>query len=441
MHTSIGILSAAVAGFTVADKANTKHIMVLSVIDGPDEPKHMSTLLDPLFQELQTLCTEGMQVFNAYLGTSHKAMVAPGLSTNDLPASSKIGAHASHSAYLMCRHCWYRGVVCGCKTGEGEDKPIAFDNENYVSPLSSKRHYVDGTEVTQAPPRKKRQGEHIAWTDRRVLELNFWRDLFSSLTCTHIWFLLCRFMIPHTRYKKESHIRANMAQFDKMARDKSVSKSKLKQFGQGAGVTGKSAFTVFDDKIFHLSTDLAIDGMHLLIRGVTGKLMQLTFGENFKSKPWSVHFTEGAAASLDAAMRTVVLPIEFPSLPVNFVENFSSLHADEIFCFARVFALPLLKGRISSEAYQVWCSWVPLLCGLCCTSVPKSWVNGSDINSLQHNMATFLGLYAKLFGRVSARFPHCNSFHSNSFHLHLSLCSFYFPFSAICLPISIIFCT
>ncbi len=109
----MGVLSAVVAGLTTTAKADNKNMWVLAMIDGPQEPHHVCHLLEPVFREILSLQTEGIEVFNALTRSTMRVRIGPGLSSNDLPASAKIGAHSGHGAYVMCRYCWYRGCVCG----------------------------------------------------------------------------------------------------------------------------------------------------------------------------------------------------------------------------------------------------------------------------------------------------------------------------------------
>lgn len=226
---SVGVLSAVVAGLSNTAKAQGKNMWVLAIIDGPQEPKHVSALLEPVFLELQRLSIDGVNVYNAMTSTFMNVLIGPGVSSNDLPASAKLGAHAGHGAFVMCRFCWYRGSVCGelsliwwisqifwgliyfyivgCRSLPNEPEPPIWNNLEYS---------INGpTDIPMDPScveRPKRRGEHIAWCDTSP--------------------------IPAMRIKLEFPLRLAMAVLDKMQRSSDDSATAIADFCRENAISG-----------------------------------------------------------------------------------------------------------------------------------------------------------------------------------------------------------
>ncbi len=61
------------------------------LLDGPREPKFVYSLLEPVFQELERLFQDGIEVFDSL--TSSVVRIRAGIvgTVNDLPASAKLG--------------------------------------------------------------------------------------------------------------------------------------------------------------------------------------------------------------------------------------------------------------------------------------------------------------------------------------------------------------
>ena len=89
-------------------------MFVLGVIEGPHEPKHVLKLLQPLFENFQSLDENGVVVFDALTQTDIKVHATLGLCVCDSPAASRLGAFVFPGrAFMPCIRCCYKGQICG----------------------------------------------------------------------------------------------------------------------------------------------------------------------------------------------------------------------------------------------------------------------------------------------------------------------------------------
>jgi hypothetical protein len=152
-----------------------------------------------------------------------------------------------------------RKLFLGCQAQSGESLPPRWNNFEH-STLGPTSTPLD----TSSVERTKRRGEHIAWIDTQ--------------------------MISSTRTKSESVVRTAMQTFLTMS---SESQATISTFCQRNSISGWSVLCLFDESIFRLTRDLTIDGMHLLVKGILGKLLSLTFAEQFEDREFSLRHVAG----------------------------------------------------------------------------------------------------------------------------------------------------
>eukprot|EP00300_Choanocystis_sp_HF-7_P013892 c18491_g1_i2.p1 GENE.c18491_g1_i2~~c18491_g1_i2.p1 ORF type:complete len:325 (-),score=24.71 c18491_g1_i2:550-1524(-) len=263
---SIGVLSATVANLSVTERAKSEHVWTLAVMEGPKEPKHVLMMLGDVFQELAELETRGIEVFDALTNSTATVHATCCVVAADTPACSKLGEHVSHSGYRCCISCRFMGRLCGCKSTSTEEPPAIWDNYGY---REGKRTATSGEE------RPKRRGEHIAWTDTKVLE---YHHLASDSLHRKRQVLIMKHLakVPFVR-----------ARYDSLR--------------QRLLVNALSPLYFLPNFSFVLG--FSIDAMHTVLKGVVLTMLKLTLDNQHKGYSWNLHHRQGNSAKLVEIMK------------------------------------------------------------------------------------------------------------------------------------------
>eukprot|EP00299_Pterocystis_sp_00344_P018437 c9203_g1_i2.p1 GENE.c9203_g1_i2~~c9203_g1_i2.p1 ORF type:complete len:452 (-),score=61.29 c9203_g1_i2:618-1886(-) len=179
-----------------------------------------------------------------------------------------------------------------------------------------------------------------------------------------------------------------------------LSDAQLNDVSHKIGITGWSALCMFSDSQFQLTTDLVIDGMHLLLEGLVSKLLHLTFHTEFNDYPWNIHNNLENYQEFQHRMRLLKFPSELRPLVPNLAETHNRYTAEETFTFLKMCALWTLRDLLSPDAYKSWRLLTPLVCGLLHYDVKKEWVRSLSAQyGLSFQIKEYLDHHSKTYGK------------------------------------------
>eukprot|EP00300_Choanocystis_sp_HF-7_P014016 c18539_g1_i1.p1 GENE.c18539_g1_i1~~c18539_g1_i1.p1 ORF type:complete len:559 (+),score=34.68 c18539_g1_i1:362-2038(+) len=254
---SLGVLTLTVANLPCTERAKLSNMWVLAVLEGPSEPHHTYWMLERTFSELRCAERDGILVWDALTQSELLVHGSCVFVAADTPACAKLGAHVGHSGYRACISCGYQGRLCGCKTVDGEKPPAIWDNASYQPNQPNSLHVLlSGVE------RKKRRGEHIAWTDFQLINDH---QVVSDARHRTAQVLVARELYA-TPFVK--------AKYDRL-------RTKWK-------VNGISALWLLHPKSFSFTRGFTIDGMHTLLKGIISTMLGLTINDDFKKHDFNI---------------------------------------------------------------------------------------------------------------------------------------------------------
>ena len=369
---SVGVLSCCPANFTLQQRSDLRNLFVLAVIEGPSEPVHTLSLLQPVFKKIAEINMNGLKVFDSITNTSILVHASVGLCVSDTPATAKLGAFIGHSGYMPCFRCCYKACLCGCKfdTETGDCKRCTWNNESLINPASNA--VPTRLEPGRRDDEKKKKGEHMAFIEKTL--------------------------ISREQLRSDIDIRRDQVRIGMFMWTPGHSKAEYNRMKVDLRSTCVSPLTILPSVRFDIVRDMCLDGMHNLFKGIVLRLIELTFDIKYEKKPFNLNFNKRNMGEFADRMRRFRWNTR-DSAPQRLHKSTGGLKAAEIWFFVRVQCLIALRDLLPTPAYIIWTLMVKLVCPLMHTHVSKSWVTNDTGSTLRRSISQFYERYLDYYGK------------------------------------------
>ena len=368
---SVGVISACPANLPMELRSDLRYMFVLGVIEGPHEPKHVLKLLQPLFENFQSLDENGVVVFDALTQTDIKVHATLGLCVCDSPAASRLGAFVFPGrAFMPCIRCCYKGRICGHTDPIDDPSQITiWDNEAVRNPTRSVRE----------PPvlfagdskRKIMKVEHVSFTEFNV--------------------------ICEDQLRLDVHVRADQVQMGNLLFDKGHTKASERAVARELRVNGVSPLILISSKRFSIVLDFGMDALHTLLKGIALKMLELTFDKRYKKMTFNIHYHKKSGSIFRNRVRRLKFQ-EREDPPTRLHKSAGGLKAAQIWLFCKVMALATLRQIIPHCVYSLWTKLTTIVSGILHTHVSKRWVLSEESNGLAEQIRSFYQDYLECYG-------------------------------------------
>jgi hypothetical protein len=152
---------------------------------------------------------------------------------------------------------------------------------------------------------------------------------------------------------------------------------------------------LLDPSSFSFTSDMTIDAMHTILKGVVQRLWRLCMSDEHKRFDWNIHHVKG---NLDQLKERLV-SFKFPSgrtNPTSYADRVKSLKAEEIFVVVRVCGWLLFESLICDNAVRVWYNFCQTYTNLLHTHVSRAWM--SHPNGLAKSLSMAHRSFQEVFG-------------------------------------------